>query len=111
MKFILDENVPIILIKSLRNEGHDAVRVTLSSPDPEIALRAKNEERILITQDKDFVSGAVVVPPSVTVVFLQIHPPTPRRIDERFMLFLKSVSEVELNGVIILRSDRHIHIP
>ena len=88
MKFIIDENVPVSLLKALRNEGHDAIRVTLSSSDAEIALRAKEEERTLITLDKDFISGAVIIPPGVVIVHIHIHPQTPRSIVDCFMKFL-----------------------
>ena len=59
MRFFLDENFPVPLIKPLRELGHDAVRVTLKSPDPEIAERAKNEGRVILIRihppDKDVV--------------------------------------------------------
>lgn len=62
MRWLVDECVDAELVKRLRQEGHDVVYVAADgsgSTDPQVLLRAREEERILLTEDKDF--GDLVV--------------------------------------------------
>ena len=57
MKFLADECCDTGLVESLRNHGHDVLYVTekkAGTIDDEILSDAYKEERILITEDKDF---------------------------------------------------------
>lgn len=57
MLFLVDESTGTAVAQSLRNEGHDvkAVADVLPEADDEDVLRfAMAEDRILITNDKDF---------------------------------------------------------
>ena len=57
MKFLADECCDTALISALRKDGHDVLYVTekkAGAIDDEILSDAYNEERILITEDKDF---------------------------------------------------------
>lgn len=57
MKFLADECCDAGLVKSLRAAGHDVSYVpehNAGSSDDEVLLMAYNEERILLTEDKDF---------------------------------------------------------
>lgn len=57
MKFLADECCDAGLVSSLRTIGHDVSYILekkRGAPDEEILLGAYNEERILITEDKDF---------------------------------------------------------
>lgn len=57
MKFLVDECCDVGLVLSLRNEGYDVFYVKESMPsssDNEVLQKAYLEERILITEDKDF---------------------------------------------------------
>ena len=61
MRFLVDTCAGRRLAEWLREQGHDAVRVTDGGADPgdaAILARALSESRILITMDKDF--GALV---------------------------------------------------
>lgn len=57
MKFLADENVERKIVEMLRKKGYD-VRYTAdeqrSSTDEEILNKSNKEERVLITNDKDF---------------------------------------------------------
>ena len=53
MKFLIDEDVPVKVLKHLNRNGHDAVRVESGSKDKEVAKTARKEDRILITLDKE----------------------------------------------------------
>ena len=58
MRFKLDENIPLELQRLFQEAGHDAVTVLdkgmLGASDSDIASVCLAEDRILVTQDKDF---------------------------------------------------------
>lgn len=57
MKLLLDECCDASLVANLRAEGHDVLYVAETMPsvvDEDVLRRALAEERILITEDKDF---------------------------------------------------------
>ncbi len=61
MRFLANENFPLIAVQALRRSGHDTgwVRVEApGSPDDAVLARALGEQRVLLTFDKDF--GALV---------------------------------------------------
>lgn len=62
MKFLLDECCDASLVDALRNDGHDIFYVAETMPgtiDEDVLHRAFVEDRILITEDKDFGELAV----------------------------------------------------
>jgi predicted nuclease of predicted toxin-antitoxin system len=77
MRFIVDESAGAAVVDYLRIAGHDVLAVAETIPqadDPEILIRAMNERRILITNDKDF--GELVFRGGQThhgVVLLRLH--------------------------------------
>ena len=58
MRFLLDEGLPFRLAEFLRGEGHDVVACGRDYPhaltDHQILLIAYGEQRIVLTNDKDF---------------------------------------------------------
>ena len=84
MRFLADENVPGPLVEALRSHGHEVRWVRTDSPgsaDHELLAQAQQEDRILLTFDKDF--GSLVflerLPALFGVVLLRIeHLPTAR---------------------------------
>ena len=57
MRFIADEGVDAQIVAALRKEKHDVLYVmelNTGASDPEILSSANEENRILITRDKDF---------------------------------------------------------
>ena len=57
LKLLLDEDIGKIVADALRAQGHDVASVIEESPgasDEMILRRAKNEQRLLLTLDKDF---------------------------------------------------------
>ena len=82
MKFLADESCDFAVVRALRKAGHDVSAVTEISPgaeDTEVLQIAIREQRILITEDKDF--GQLVFAqsrPSGGVIFLR-YPLSARR--------------------------------
>jgi predicted nuclease of predicted toxin-antitoxin system len=78
MKLLADECCDALLVQGLRQDGHDVRYVTEFAPgeqDESILKQAAAEERILVTEDKDF--GELVVRlslPAYGIILLRINP-------------------------------------
>jgi len=57
MRFLADANLPVALVEMLRSAGHNVLAANEDLPnasDEFLVERAIHDERVLITQDKDF---------------------------------------------------------
>jgi len=57
MRLLANENVSAMVIRALRQRGHDVMSAKESlrgEPDAAVLERARREERLVITHDKDF---------------------------------------------------------
>ena len=57
MRLLADENVPLPVVNELKADGHDVQWIGNEDPgigDRTILQRARDEERLLLTFDKDF---------------------------------------------------------
>jgi predicted nuclease of predicted toxin-antitoxin system len=62
VRLLADEGVDFPIVKHLRNEGHDVISILEIDPGVEnkkVLSHAANEDRIVLTSDKDF--GNIVV--------------------------------------------------
>ncbi len=109
MKFVIDEDVPLKLLRTLQKLGHDAVRAELSTPDLEIARRAKSEGRVLITLDSDFMNRNIFSPKEFNIIRIQIHPADADVLMKATNELLRIRSEKEIRGLIVLREEGHLH--
>lgn len=78
MKFVADECCDVPFVSGLRADGHDVVFIREVAPgadDRTVLQLAVNEERILVTEDKDF--GELVVRfdlPAYGIVLVRMNP-------------------------------------
>ena len=112
MKFLADENVPYGVIKRLRKEGIDIISVydvQRGITDPEVAELANQEERILITFDKDFETILFVEGLELPGLILLRFPP---RNVEYIYKNLKAVlsKEIDFRGKIVSVHEDRIRI-
>ena len=73
MKIVADENVDRLIIDRLRKEGHIVLSVArqfTSSPDSEVLGIARDEQALLITEDKDLESWSFIRSHPTSVYFL-----------------------------------------
>lgn len=82
MRILANENVPGEAIKALRERGHDVAWVREDAPgrsDNLILKRAQDENRILITFDKDFgeLAFGFGLPASSGVILLRFRLASP----------------------------------
>ena len=110
MRFLVDEDIPVKLIKTLKVLNHDAIRVNPSTTDKTNAQRAKEEKRILITLDKDFTNFSLFPPSKFNIIHVNIHPPYAENIIAAVKKLLETCPAEELTGLIILTQDGHFRI-
>jgi predicted nuclease of predicted toxin-antitoxin system len=78
VKFVADECCDALLVDGLRQHGHDVLYVKEIAPgvtDDKVLQLAADQERVLLTEDKDF--GELVVRlrlPAYGIVLLRINP-------------------------------------
>ena len=66
MKFLIDAQLPARLSRALVTAGHDAIHTSglpdgNRSTDRDIAVRADAENRVVVTKDRDFRDGHLLV--------------------------------------------------
>jgi predicted nuclease of predicted toxin-antitoxin system len=85
MRFLANENFPLGAVEALRSAGHDVAWIREDSrgaPDEKILLRAQEENRIVLTFDKDFGELAFrsKLPAQSGVILFRITPISPEYI-------------------------------
>jgi predicted nuclease of predicted toxin-antitoxin system len=80
MRFLLDENIDLRVVRFLEERDHDVTSIARdyerAVPDREVLALAVREARILITHDRDF--GELVFRhgrPHAGVIYLRVQPP------------------------------------
>lgn len=111
MKFIADENLGSEVPKFLRSLGIDiisAADMAAGKPDPDILLLANNQQRILITLDKDF--GELVFKEGLIhsgVILLRLRDES---IDNKKKILLKILkSKQEFTGRFTVIREKVLH--
>lgn len=82
MRFLADENLDFVVVRSLRSAGHDVralAEETARTVDTEVIALAARERRILLTEDKDFGWLAFVAGAGNEGVILVRFPGTARK--------------------------------
>jgi len=87
MRILANENSPRGAIASLRLKGHDVVWIREDLPggsDIQVLERAHNENRLLITFDKDFgeLAFRYGLPATCGIILFRISAPSPEHIAE-----------------------------
>jgi predicted nuclease of predicted toxin-antitoxin system len=57
MQLLANENFPLVSVQLLRQANYDVASITEDSPgieDPEVLARAVDEQRIILTFDRDY---------------------------------------------------------
>src|SRR5687767_8430822 len=111
MRLLADENVHAGLVAWLRSSGHDvsyAAESLASEPDEAVLRRASDENRVVVTDDKDF--GDLVVHQRLStagVLLLRLQDPS---LAVRIARLAARWTEIErqLPGHLVVVSDRKI---
>jgi predicted nuclease of predicted toxin-antitoxin system len=106
MRFLIDEDVDVRVIRVLKQLGHDAHRVPSGTTNGAVIRLAKQEERILITRDSDFVNPAIYpLQKHSGIVHISIHPPSIEKIGLALTRLLESASESDLTGKVLILEE------
>ena len=91
MQFLADENFRFDVIKFLISTGNDVIRINPGSSDKTVAVLAKKEKRILLTQDTDF-SITLNYPPKeyYGILIFRIHPPCFEHLKQALIQFFST---------------------
>ncbi len=107
MKIIVDENIPLITVKTLKDMGHDVKDIRGTNlkdiTDDELWKIAKNERRLLITTDKGFVRFRTEQHSGLLIALLS--KPSRQKIHDRLLLALKQQQEKTWLGLCIVIRD------
>lgn len=114
MKILADENIPQILISSLRKSGYDVLdikRKGKSFRDSVLIKVARRENRLIITFDNDFLDLINLPEFKVKLIVLRIHPRTRENIVTASKFLLKSNLLTKLKkSAIITLTDEEVKI-
>jgi len=97
MRFLADENCDFAVVRALRANGYDVLSVSDISPraeDFEVVKLAVREERILLTEDKDF--GQLVYAygqETLGVIFLRFPISARKQISKEVVNLIKRQGE------------------
>lgn len=110
MKFIADVNIPQLLIRKLRDLNHDVLDIkkhNLEISDIDIIKIAKEESRVILTRDKDYIALVQFPKYQVPVIAIRLVNQTDARyITDRTLEFIQNTKEsVILNSLTIITED------
>jgi len=110
MRLLLDQDVYFVTSKFLIEAGHDVVLVSeigLSQADDEDILRtAQNQNRILVTRDRDYGNLVFVRNLGTCVIYLRIVPVKIGMVHDELERILQTHTQEELAGAfIVVTSD------
>ena len=115
LRFLVDMNLSPKIVIDLRQEGWDILRVSqvlpMDAEDSEILKFARQQNRVIITQDLDFSSllalGGYEKPSLIT---FRLSVPDPEIITQKLLELLPDIEEALLEGCAIVIDDRRVRV-
>ena len=115
MKFLADMGVSMTVIRTLRQNGYDAVHLREEGlqrlADAEIVLKARLEERIVLTFDLDFgdilAASADVLP---SVIIFRLQNTMPSFVASRLLEVLSECGQDLTTGAILTVQDNRYRL-
>ncbi len=115
MKFLADMGISLFTVAWLRSFGHDALHLRDEGlqrlPDPQILIKARQEERILLTMDLDFgMLLAMNKNQFPSVILFRLSDERSEVVNERLEPVLSQCKKVLETGAIISVSDEAFRV-
>lgn len=112
MRFLLDQDVYAVTARFLVDARHEVVLVAQigleQASDEEILRTAQEQNRILVTRDRDYGNLVFVRAIGTGVIYLRVLPSTVNAVHNELVRILQTYSEVELAGAfVVVEPDRH----
>ncbi|NOZ21543.1 MAG: hypothetical protein GXP25_10695 [Planctomycetes bacterium] len=108
MKILVDENIPRMTVKALRELGHDVLDVRGTehegSSDHTLWDIAQEEKRLIITTDKGFSDRRQK--PHFGILVVRLRQPNRHRIHERVLQALAMSQPGEWRDLLVVMRDR-----
>ena len=113
MKLLTNENFPLLAVVALRDAGHDVLwaRTDMAGKADDVILqRAQDEERVVVTFDKDFGELAFRwgLPAGCGVILFRLRTQSPEYIRERVVETL--AERADWTGHLIVVEEFRIRI-
>jgi len=110
VKFLLDQDVYAVTAKVLSQAGYDALPVAqlgLARANDEDILRvAQEQNRILVTRDRDYGNLVFVKAIRTGVIYLRILPTTLNTVHKELIHIIQTYSEEELARAFVVVDSR-----
>lgn len=107
MKILVDENIPFLTVRTLREMGHDVLDIRGTPQegmkDEFLWTLCDREERLLITIDKGFTQRRNE--PHYGVIVVRLRQPNLRKIHRRVMHALNQFEPHEWSGLLVVMRD------
>lgn len=107
MKIAVDEHIPLMTVRALRDLGHDVrdIRGTADEgmQDEDLWEMVQREERLLITTDKGFTHYRTA--PHYGILVVRLRKPNRHRIHHRIMQAIAQFTETEWPGLLVVMRD------
>ena len=115
IRFLVDMNLSPRIVTDLRQRSWDILRVSqvlpMDAPDSEILEFARQQNRVIITQDLDFSSllalGGYEKPSLIT---FRLSVPDPETVTRKLLESLPNIEEKLLEGCAVVIDDRKVRI-
>jgi predicted nuclease of predicted toxin-antitoxin system len=113
VRFLADESCDFAIVRALRAAGHDVIavaEVALGAADNVVLELARNEQRLLLTEDKDF--GQLVYADGKAaggVIFIR-YPASARSLLPQIVADLVSRESDRLSGAFVVVQPSRIRI-
>lgn len=112
MKFLIDQDVYATTVRFIKNLGHDVVLVEELglSQEKDISLlqKAKEDNRIFITRDRDFGGLIFVAGLGAGVIYIRMLPSNKNAVHNELERILNYYQEEDLkNAFLVVEPGRH----
>ncbi|MGC8785808.1 MAG: DUF5615 family PIN-like protein [Anaerolineae bacterium] len=112
MKFLLDQDVYAVTARFLSDLGHDVLTVAAiglsRASDLELLQSAREQQRVLVTRDRDFGNLVFVQGLGTGVIYLRILPSTQEAVHRELAKVLEEHPEPDLRrAFVVVEPGRH----
>ncbi len=108
MKILVDENIPLMTVRALREMGHHVLDIRDTAykgiADDQLWEIAQQEQRLLVTTDKGFAQYRDVSHYGILIV--RLRQPNRLEIHQRVMQAITQFTAKEWSGLLITMRDR-----
>ena len=112
MKFLLDQDVYAVTERFLRSLGHEVVTAyelgLAQADDSQLLAIAQQQERIMVTRDRDYGGLVFVANCGNAVIYLRVTPATITAVHDEFARVLRDYTEAVLRrAFVVVKPGRH----